>query len=67
MPYRPEFYCNDLRVAGKKIIVRRAPFGQPDYRCGKILHKYKKKNWAFELTTETCSSGKAIYKMKSTR
>lgn len=61
-----EFFCNDLKVIGKKIYVRRAPFGAPNYKCGKIWHKYKKANWSYEETDQTCTgSGKKIYKMTS--
>ena len=62
-PDRVEFYCNDLKEAGGKIFVRRAPFGTPDYRCGKVWHKYKKDNWTYQQTNETCGNGKPIWKM----
>jgi hypothetical protein len=66
MPLKVEFECNDLRVIGDTIFVRRGPFGSPNSKCGGRLIKYSKKLWTFENTGRTCpETGAPIWAMKA--
>ena len=59
-----EFECNNLRVIGDTIYVRRGTFGSTNYRCGTKVVKYKKANWTYAKIGKTCTaSGNEIWKM----
>jgi hypothetical protein len=49
-----QFECNDLRIVGDTLYVKRGTFGSTNYRCGTKIVKYKKKNWDYVKTGKTC-------------